>query len=132
MAGNGAAPQGGKCSNAAGFGQGDEYGSFRAPDPLVSPSMSLDAEQVSRVAVLARLAVAPSQLGAYAGELNQILEMVDQLRAAPVDGVEPMAHPLHMQQRLRVDEVTEADQRDVLQADAHTERGHYLVPRVID
>ena len=44
-----------------------------------------------------------------------------------------MAHPLNMTQRLRADEITEPDRRDEYQANApSTERGYYLVPRVIE
>ena len=48
-------------------------------------------------------------------------------------GVEPMAHPLHMTQRLRPDQPTEPDRRARYQAIApQTEAGLYLVPKVIE
>jgi aspartyl-tRNA(Asn)/glutamyl-tRNA(Gln) amidotransferase subunit C len=66
-------------------------------------------------------------------KLSRILEFVDQLRQADTAGVEPMAHPLAMAQRLRPDEVTETDQRDRVQRNApFAEHGLYLVPRVIE
>jgi aspartyl-tRNA(Asn)/glutamyl-tRNA(Gln) amidotransferase subunit C len=44
-----------------------------------------------------------------------------------------MAHPLDMSQRLRVDEVTESDERDRFQANApETANGLYVVPRVVE
>ena len=95
--------------------------------------MSLDAEQVRRVAELARLAVTAEDLPAYTGELSNILELVDQLQGADTQGVEPMAHPLNMVQRLRPDTVTEVPDRERFQALAPAaEAGHYLVPRVIE
>lgn len=95
--------------------------------------MSLDADQVRRVAELARLAVDDAELPVYAQELSSILDMVDQLQSADTKGVEPMAHPLNMVQRLRADEVTERPDRDAYQALApQAEGGHYLVPRVIE
>ncbi|MES9845455.1 MAG: Asp-tRNA(Asn)/Glu-tRNA(Gln) amidotransferase subunit GatC, partial [Candidatus Sedimenticola sp. 6PFRAG5] len=49
------------------------------------------------------------------------------------EGVVPMAHPLHMVQRLREDVVTETNQRDNFQSVAPlTEDGLYLVPKVIE
>ena len=58
---------------------------------------------------------------------------LDQLQAAPTDDVLPMAHPLNMAQRLRADDVTEADERDFFQENAPaTEDGYYLVPKVIE
>ena len=47
--------------------------------------------------------------------------------------VEPLAHPLEATQRLRVDEVTETDNREHFQQVApQTESGLYLVPQVIE
>ena len=44
-----------------------------------------------------------------------------------------MAHPLDRAQRLREDRVTERDQHELYQRNAPlTERGLYLVPKVID
>lgn len=95
--------------------------------------MSLDADQVRRVAELARLAVDDAELPVYAQELSSILNMVDQLQSAETQGVEPMAHPLNMVQRLRADEVSETPDREAFQALApQAEGGHYLVPRVIE
>ncbi|ORE87351.1 asparaginyl/glutamyl-tRNA amidotransferase subunit C [Oceanococcus atlanticus] len=95
--------------------------------------MSLDADQVRRVAELARLAVDDAELPVYAQELSSILNMVDQLQSANTEGVEPMAHPLNMVQRLRADAVTEKPDREAFQALApQAEGGHYLVPRVIE
>ena len=44
-----------------------------------------------------------------------------------------MAHPLDMSQRLRVDEVSEINQREEYQKNTeHTESGFYKVPKVIE
>lgn len=95
--------------------------------------MSLSPAQVRQVAHLARLALKPEQIEPYAGQLSQILAMVDALARAETAGVTPMAHPLDMVQRLRPDRVTETDRRDALQAIApQTAEGVYLVPRVIE
>jgi aspartyl-tRNA(Asn)/glutamyl-tRNA(Gln) amidotransferase subunit C len=95
--------------------------------------MSLSNEQIRQVAQLARLAMQPEQAEHYARQLTNILDMVSQLAQAHTDGVEPMAHPLDMHQRLRSDVVTEADRRDAFQALAPSvENGLYLVPKVIE
>jgi aspartyl-tRNA(Asn)/glutamyl-tRNA(Gln) amidotransferase subunit C len=95
--------------------------------------MSLDKTDVAKIAHLARLAVDDDALDGYAGELSRILELVEQMNAVDTRGVEPMAHPLHMTQRLRPDAVTEHDQRERFQAIAPlTEDGLYLVPKVIE
>ena len=88
---------------------------------------------MKKVARLARLAVPGERLAAYTQSLSNILNLVDQLSAVDTTGVEPMAHPLDMVQRLREDVVTETDHRAQYQAIApEVEKGLYLVPKVIE
>jgi len=95
--------------------------------------MSLDRSDVEKIAHLARLALDETQVDAYAKDLSNILNLVEQLESAETDEVEPMAHPLHMAQRLRPDRVTESDRREENQAIAPSvEAGLYLVPKVIE
>lgn len=95
--------------------------------------MSLAVEDLERLARLARLHFSPEDVTRYRDELNTILNMVDTLKAADTAGVEPMAHPLDMAQRLRPDEATETNQREKLMAAApQTEAGLFVVPRVIE
>jgi aspartyl-tRNA(Asn)/glutamyl-tRNA(Gln) amidotransferase subunit C len=95
--------------------------------------MSLDRSDVEKIAHLARLAVNAEEVTAYTRDLSEILDLVAQMNNLDTGGVEPMAHPLHMAQRLRADDVTETDQRKLFQSIAPlTERGLYLVPKVID
>jgi aspartyl-tRNA(Asn)/glutamyl-tRNA(Gln) amidotransferase subunit C len=55
------------------------------------------------------------------------------MNQANTTNVEPMAHPLDSVQRLRADEITETNQRELLQSGAPAVRdGFYLVPRVIE
>jgi aspartyl-tRNA(Asn)/glutamyl-tRNA(Gln) amidotransferase subunit C len=95
--------------------------------------MSLDSEAVSKIAHLARLGVEQSEYETYARNLSDILSFIEQLNSADTQGIEPMAHPLDASQRLRVDEVSETNQREKFQRVApRTEAGLYLVPKVID
>lgn len=95
--------------------------------------MSLSSENVKQVAHLARLELPAERIAAYTAQLSSILDLVGQLSRADTAGVEPMAHPLDMHQRLRPDAVTEADRREAFQAIApETEGGLYLVPKVIE
>lgn len=95
--------------------------------------MSLEPAQVKEIAHLARLAIEEHDIPSYAKNLSEILAFVEQMNAVDTEGVEPMAHPLDMTQRLRADEVTESDQREAFQAIAPaTEAGLYLVPKVIE
>jgi aspartyl-tRNA(Asn)/glutamyl-tRNA(Gln) amidotransferase subunit C len=95
--------------------------------------MNLDRKEVERIAHLARLAIAAQDVPRYAAELSKILDLVAQMDRLDTAGVEPMAHPLDARQRLRLDEVTETDQRELFQSIApQVEAGLYLVPRVIE
>ncbi len=94
--------------------------------------MSLNKSDISTIAWLARLEIDEADGPKYAEELSRVLDLVDQLGRIDTDKVEPMAHPMDAQQRLREDSVSEVNQRDKFQLNApHTEKGLYLVPRVI-
>jgi aspartyl-tRNA(Asn)/glutamyl-tRNA(Gln) amidotransferase subunit C len=93
----------------------------------------LSLEEIRRIGDLARLELSATELAAMQQELNGILALVDQMAAVDTEGVEPMSHPQAAMQRLREDEVTEADQRESFQAIApKVEDGLYLVPKVIE
>jgi aspartyl-tRNA(Asn)/glutamyl-tRNA(Gln) amidotransferase subunit C len=95
--------------------------------------MPLTRKDVENIAHLARLGLAEKDIPRYVRELSSILDLVEQLQRVDTAGVSPMAHPLDAIQRLRPDEVTEADQRGLFQSVAPlTDAGLYLVPRVIE
>jgi aspartyl-tRNA(Asn)/glutamyl-tRNA(Gln) amidotransferase subunit C len=66
--------------------------------------MSLDRETVGWVAHLARLNLSPAELDDMTRQLSAILDYVDQLRQVNTDDVEPLAHPLSVQNAFRPDE----------------------------
>ena len=95
--------------------------------------MSLKPEDVRDIAHLARLHIDDDALEQYVADLSSILELVDQMNQVDSSGVEPLSNPLDAIQRLRIDEVTETDQRDHFQQVApDVEQGFYRVPRVIE
>ena len=95
--------------------------------------MSIEADEVKKIAHLARLKIDEADIPGYVSNLSDILELVEQMNAVDTAGVVPMSHPLDAVQRLREDEVTETDQREHFQQVApSTEDGLYLVPRVIE
>ena len=95
--------------------------------------MSLDNNDIRKLAILARIQVDDAIIDDVAGKISDILAMVDQMQAQDTSTVEPMANPLDAVQRLRRDEVSEPNQREAFQAIAPaTENGLYLVPKVID
>jgi aspartyl-tRNA(Asn)/glutamyl-tRNA(Gln) amidotransferase subunit C len=95
--------------------------------------MSLSVADIRRIAHLARLAVTDAEIAAVQQQLNGILGLVEQLKAAETTGIEPMAHAQDVMLRLRDDAVTEGDQHQRFQAVApQVEAGLYLVPKVIE
>ena len=95
--------------------------------------MALEDKDVAKIAHLARLQVTDAERSAVAQRLSTIFDLIEQLQAAPTEGIAPMAHPLDAVQRLRADIATETDQRDAYQQIAPAvENGLYLVPRVIE
>ncbi|MBF0256259.1 MAG: Asp-tRNA(Asn)/Glu-tRNA(Gln) amidotransferase subunit GatC [Gammaproteobacteria bacterium] len=95
--------------------------------------MSLDSSDIAKIAHLARIAVTPEEAAELGGSLSGILDFVEQMAAVDTSDLSPMAHPLHMAQRLRADAVSEPNQREHFQSIAPaTQNGLYLVPRVIE
>ncbi|MCI4663426.1 MAG: Asp-tRNA(Asn)/Glu-tRNA(Gln) amidotransferase subunit GatC [Neomegalonema sp.] len=95
--------------------------------------MSVTAEDVRKVAKLARLAVEEEQIPALTSELNGILAMVEQLQEVDVDGVEPMTSVSPMRLKRREDGVTDGDKVEQVLANApETAEGFFVVPKVVE
>ena len=95
--------------------------------------MSIDQDEIEKIAELARIRIADDQIGEVTRRITAILGMVDQLQSVDTRDVTPMANPLDATARLRADEVTQTNLRDDFQAIAPAvENGLYLVPKVID
>lgn len=95
--------------------------------------MSLTAEDVKRIAHLARIEMAGGETDEVLARLGSILAMIEDMRAVDATGVAPMAHARDVVLRLREDAVTEPDRREQFQAGAPAvEAGLYLVPKVIE
>ena len=95
--------------------------------------MSLSLDDVRRIAHLARIEVTDAETAAVHAQLNGIIGLVEQLKAADTRGIEPMSHARDVGLRLREDTVTEADQHQAFQAIApQVEADLYLVPKVIE
>jgi aspartyl-tRNA(Asn)/glutamyl-tRNA(Gln) amidotransferase subunit C len=95
--------------------------------------VKLTRQNVEQIAHLARLEIGPGEIDGVVDKLGRIVDFVDQLQAVDTAGVVPMAHPMDMTQRLRSDEVSESDRRDLYQQNSQSVAdGLYLVPRVLE
>ena len=94
--------------------------------------MSATHVPIERLAELARIALSEEERARFGAELDRVVAMMAELRAADVEGVEPLAHPFDAELRLRPDEVTEGDRSGGFLAQApESQGGYFLVPRVL-
>lgn len=95
--------------------------------------MVITTQEINKIAYLARLKIDAKDIASYAEDLSGILALVEQMNAVNADAVLPMAHPMDQKQHLRLDVVTEKNQRKLFQDQApQVEAGLYLLPQVIE
>lgn len=95
--------------------------------------MSVDADTVRRIAHLARIAVADSEVEHLRGELNAMLAFVEQLQEVNVEGVEPMTSVTPMAMKKRADVVTDGGIAENIVKNAPATADHFfLVPKVVE
>jgi aspartyl-tRNA(Asn)/glutamyl-tRNA(Gln) amidotransferase subunit C len=95
--------------------------------------MSLTADEVRWVAHLARLELTDAELETMTRQLGRIIDYVAQLQEVDTDGVEPLAHPLPLQNSFRADESRPSLPVDAALANAPDRHGDfYGVPAVLD
>ena len=99
--------------------------------------MSLTSSDISRIANLARLELDATHSERMLSQLNGFFDIVGQMNAVDTTGVEPLAHPTAVMERvalrLRDDVASEPNQREANQKSAPAvENGLFLVPKVIE
>lgn len=95
--------------------------------------MSLSKAEVAKVALLARLRLAPEELEKYTDQLNAIVEYVAQLQSLDTSNVEPLAHGVEVHNVFRDDVRGEALPRDAALSNAPKRNSDsFLVPAVLD
>ncbi|QVL31815.1 Asp-tRNA(Asn)/Glu-tRNA(Gln) amidotransferase subunit GatC [Telmatocola sphagniphila] len=93
----------------------------------------MDLNEVRKVARLARLELSDADLNRMAQQLSNILAYVDQLKELNTDGIEPLAHPLPVQNVFREDVPGESLPVDLALANAPNRVGNFFgVPSVLD
>jgi aspartyl-tRNA(Asn)/glutamyl-tRNA(Gln) amidotransferase subunit C len=95
--------------------------------------MSVDQATVRRIARLARIAVGDGDLPHLQGELNAILDFVEQLNEVDVSAVEPMTSVTPMEMKKRQDGVTDGGYADRIVENAPARVDHFfVVPKVVE
>lgn len=95
--------------------------------------MSLDKQQVAKIARLARLSVSEEEQAHFAKELSGIFGWIEQLGEVNTDGVPQMTSVASMKLPMRKDVVTEGNQQEaVLKNAPAADYGCFAVPKVIE
>ena len=93
----------------------------------------MDQATVRKMAKLSRLHLTDEEIPYFQNALNRILVLEDKLKEVDTTGVEPMYHSIETTLYLREDEVTESNERELMQSIApQIMAGLYLVPKVIE
>lgn len=99
--------------------------------------MSLDKATVARIATLARIKVADRDLDKMVGELQHILNWVEQLDAVDTSGVEPMTSAVEVSLPMREDKISDGNYAAKIAANATDpvivgEGAFFSVPKVVE
>ncbi len=95
--------------------------------------MAVTRKDVDTVAALARLYFTDEEKEELMDTLNNILEYFDKLSELDTEDVEPLTHILPVQNVMRDDEVKPSfDQETALKNAPKHDRGHFVIPKVIE
>ncbi len=95
--------------------------------------MKLTREEVYRVAVLARLQLAPEEEERLTEQLEPILKYMGKLDQLDTSGIEPFSHVVNMATPMREDVVTNQPDPEGLLANAPAQENHFFqVPKIIE
>jgi aspartyl-tRNA(Asn)/glutamyl-tRNA(Gln) amidotransferase subunit C len=99
-------------------------------DSSPTPHHSIDVPYLAR---LARLEITPEEAELYGGQLDRILDHVEQMNKLDISGIEPTAHAISVYDVIREDEVVESLPKTTQLANApHSANGLFVVPKVLD
>ena len=95
--------------------------------------MSLNRDDVRKIAFLARIKIEDAELEPLADELNSIIGRVEQLGEVNTDGIQPMTSVAEMLTPQRPDQVTDGNVTEKVLANAPDRvKDFYAVPKVLD
>ena len=93
---------------------------------------NISAEDVRKVAKLARLDLPEEKIATYTGQLERILGYVDQLQAVDTDGVPATTRAVEVVNMTREDTVVPTDVREQLLDEAPLREGDFFrVPKIL-
>lgn len=88
---------------------------------------------ILHIAELAKIHIEETESETISQKLSNILDLVERMQSIDTENIEPLAHAIYQNQKLRNDIAVTDNQRDYYQRLGQaTEDGFYLVPKVID
>ena len=95
--------------------------------------MKITIKDVEYVAKLARLLLTVDEKKKFAGQLNAILEHMDELNKLDTEGVPPTSHAVAMKNVFREDEIEKSDtSNDIISNAPEKENRFFKVKKVIE
>ena len=95
-------------------------------------SARLSRDDVTHVALLARLKLSDAELEMFTSQLGQVLQYVDILNEVDTDGIDAMAHAAELSNVFRDDEARDSLPREAALANAPKTDGQcFLVPQIL-
>ena len=92
----------------------------------------IDIEQVRKVASLARLALTDTEEQQFTGQLNSILDYVQQLEELDTEDVPPTTRAIEVSNITRADQLETFEQREALIESApEREEDFFKVPKIL-
>jgi aspartyl-tRNA(Asn)/glutamyl-tRNA(Gln) amidotransferase subunit C len=96
-------------------------------------SMKISADEVKKVAKLAKLTLSDADIARMAADMGAMLDYVATLADLDTEGIVPTAHAVPMANAFRPDQLRPSLERDaVLAAAPKSANGTFRVPKVIE
>lgn len=94
--------------------------------------MSVNINQVQQIAKLARLKFDENEIENLTSDMNKILDYMDQLNELDTNNIEPLSHPLDLNNVMREDELIKSISREEAFKNAPSANEEFFkVPKVI-
>ncbi len=95
--------------------------------------MQINEKTVRKIAHLARIKVSDAEVKSLEGEMNSILDWVEQLNEVDTENVEPMTSAVDTVMKQREDEVTDGGYAErIIRNAPMSEDNYFVVPTVVE
>jgi aspartyl-tRNA(Asn)/glutamyl-tRNA(Gln) amidotransferase subunit C len=94
--------------------------------------MSVDKNEILKIASLAKLKFSDEEIEKFTSQFNEILNYMDKLNEINTDNVQPLSHPLDINNVMREDELFNSiETKDALLNAPEKDEQYFKVPKVI-